>query len=213
MVPPQLRLARARKTRCSPRAEWHLSLAEMSAPTSSAQPQALAARGCTHASGRLGSKSLWLERMCREHDCLLFPDCSSLCLNKGTCRRLAISLAVALGALCTFGLAAVRHSRRGLHVGALPAANITPPPHQLPELSSLTPLEQLLAAHRVHLSSVVAFDKYLIAHNFGRAAFSIVLHCTALCNPLPVVIHFQATKKSSHLDLFHTISLTMRSYY
>lgn len=67
-------------------------------------------------------------------------------------------------------------------------------PHQLPELSSLTPLEQLLAAHRVHLSSVVAFDKYLIAHNFGTAAFSIVLHCTAPCNPLPVVIHFQATK-------------------
>lgn len=132
MVPPQLRLARARKTHCSPRAERHLSLAKMSAPSSLPQPQALAARGCTHASGRLGSKSLWMERTCREHDCLLFPDYSSLCLNKGTCRRLAISLACALGAPCTFGLAAVRHSRRGLHVGALPAANIAPPAPSAP---------------------------------------------------------------------------------
>lgn len=44
MVPPQLRLARARKTRRSPRTERHLSLAEMSVPTSSPQPEALAAR-------------------------------------------------------------------------------------------------------------------------------------------------------------------------
>lgn len=60
---------------------------------------------------------------------------------------------------------------------------------------------------------MVAFDEFLIVCNFGMAAFSIVLHRTALHNPLPIVIHFQATKKSSHLDLFPPISLTMSSYY
>lgn len=72
---------------------------------------------------------------------------------------------------------------------------------------------ELLAACGVNLSSVVASDEYLIAHKSDTAAFSTALHCTALYNPLPIIIHLQPMKKSSHPDLFPPISLTVRGYY
>lgn len=72
---------------------------------------------------------------------------------------------------------------------------------------------ELLATCGVNLSSVVVSDEYLIAHKSDTAAFSTRLHCTALYNPLPTIIHLQPIKKSSHPDLFPPISLTVRGYY